>query len=308
MPSVPERLPITAQLAQSGVVAILRGSDRPPSRSRLADAGRGRGDLPGAHPDHAGRGRRAGAGPGRAEQRRGARHGQRDRRRPGGGVPGRGRRLPGQPRRVRRGARSTRPSTGWPAIPAAGPRPSCSRRGGWARRRSSCSPRHRAARATSRTCARPCPTSPWSRPAASRWIRSPTTSQPARWPSDSAVRWWATRWTAGRSVRWRNAAARRAGGRARRAGSEMSPGLVTAGETMGLVVQGAPGSPRNGEPMTFGMGGSESNVAIGVRRLGLPATWIGRVGADPPGRPHPARAARRAGAGDRRDRSVARPG
>ena len=63
----------------------------------------------------------------------------------------------------------------------------------------------------------------------------------------------------------------------------MSPGLVTAGETMGLVVQGAPGSARNGEPMTFGMGGSESNVAIGVRRLGVPATWIGRVGADPPG-------------------------
>jgi 2-dehydro-3-deoxygluconokinase len=35
--------------------------------------------------------------------------------------------------------------------------------------------------------------------------------------------------------------------------------------------------------MTFGMGGSESNVAIGVRRLGHEATWIGRVGADPPG-------------------------
>ena len=63
----------------------------------------------------------------------------------------------------------------------------------------------------------------------------------------------------------------------------MSPGLVTAGETMGLLIQGAAGSPRNGEPMTFGMGGSESNVAIGARRLGLPATWIGRVGADPPG-------------------------
>ena len=60
-------------------------------------------------------------------------------------------------------------------------------------------------------------------------------------------------------------------------------GLVTAGETMGSVVQQAPGSPRNGEPMTFGIGGSESNVAIGVRRLGVPATWIGRVGADPPG-------------------------
>lgn len=60
-------------------------------------------------------------------------------------------------------------------------------------------------------------------------------------------------------------------------------GLVTAGETMGLVIQAAPGSMRNGEPMSFGIGGSESNVAIGVRRLGVLATWIGRVGADPPG-------------------------
>ena len=60
-------------------------------------------------------------------------------------------------------------------------------------------------------------------------------------------------------------------------------GLVTLGETMGLLVQGTPGVPRNGEPMTFGIGGSESNVAIGVRRLGVPATWIGRVGDDPAG-------------------------
>src|ERR1700761_1295703 len=60
-------------------------------------------------------------------------------------------------------------------------------------------------------------------------------------------------------------------------------GLVTLGETMGLVVQGSPGAPRNGEPMSFGIGGSESNVAIGVRRLGVPAAWIGRVGDDPAG-------------------------
>jgi 2-dehydro-3-deoxygluconokinase len=52
---------------------------------------------------------------------------------------------------------------------------------------------------------------------------------------------------------------------------------------MGLLVQTTPGVPRNGEPMTFGIGGSESNVAIGVRRLGVPATWIGRVGDDPAG-------------------------
>ena len=60
-------------------------------------------------------------------------------------------------------------------------------------------------------------------------------------------------------------------------------GLVTAGETMGLLVQATPGVPRNGEPMSFGIGGSESNVAIGVRRLGVPATWIGRIGDDPAG-------------------------
>lgn len=60
-------------------------------------------------------------------------------------------------------------------------------------------------------------------------------------------------------------------------------GVVCAGETMGLVVQAAAGAVRNGEAMTFGIGGAESNVAIGVRRLGIAATWIGRLGADPPG-------------------------
>jgi 2-dehydro-3-deoxygluconokinase len=60
-------------------------------------------------------------------------------------------------------------------------------------------------------------------------------------------------------------------------------GLVTLGETMGLVLQAQSGPVRNGEPMSFAIGGSESNVAIAVRRLGLPATWIGRVGGDPIG-------------------------
>lgn len=64
----------------------------------------------------------------------------------------------------------------------------------------------------------------------------------------------------------------------------MTPsGLVAIGETMGLMVQAVPGRPRTGEAMTFGMGGAESNVAIGVRRLGVPATWIGRLGDDPAG-------------------------
>ena len=61
-------------------------------------------------------------------------------------------------------------------------------------------------------------------------------------------------------------------------------GLVTLGETMGLITQQGVGHVHNGEAMRFGMGGSESNVAIGVRRLGVPATWIGRLGADPAGR------------------------
>lgn len=60
-------------------------------------------------------------------------------------------------------------------------------------------------------------------------------------------------------------------------------GLVTLGETMGLMTQQGLGHVHNGEAMTFGMGGSESNVAIGVRRLGVPSTWIGRLGDDPPG-------------------------
>lgn len=63
-----------------------------------------------------------------------------------------------------------------------------------------------------------------------------------------------------------------------------NPGLVTLGETMGLITQQGVGHVHNGEAMTFGMGGSESNVAIGVRRLGVPATWIGRLGDDPAGR------------------------
>jgi 2-dehydro-3-deoxygluconokinase len=35
--------------------------------------------------------------------------------------------------------------------------------------------------------------------------------------------------------------------------------------------------------MRLGMAGAESNVAIGVARLGVPATWIGRLGDDPIG-------------------------
>jgi 2-dehydro-3-deoxygluconokinase len=54
-------------------------------------------------------------------------------------------------------------------------------------------------------------------------------------------------------------------------------GLVTFGETMALVASGALAHATSAE---VGMGGAESNVAIGVRRLGGRAAWIGRVGED----------------------------
>ncbi|UWE11281.1 sugar kinase [Actinacidiphila bryophytorum] len=62
-----------------------------------------------------------------------------------------------------------------------------------------------------------------------------------------------------------------------------TPGLVTLGETMGLVTAGEIGSLEYARTFTYGIGGAESNVAIGVSRLGAPATWIGRLGADATG-------------------------
>jgi 2-dehydro-3-deoxygluconokinase len=60
-------------------------------------------------------------------------------------------------------------------------------------------------------------------------------------------------------------------------------GLVTLGETLGLLVAEDVGPLSLARGMRLGMGGAESNVAIGVARLGVPATWIGRLGADPVG-------------------------
>jgi 2-dehydro-3-deoxygluconokinase len=57
-------------------------------------------------------------------------------------------------------------------------------------------------------------------------------------------------------------------------------GLVTLGETMALFTGERPGPLRHADTMRVGIAGAESNVAIGVRRLGHPAAWIGRVGAD----------------------------
>ncbi|GAA3447470.1 sugar kinase [Planomonospora venezuelensis] len=56
--------------------------------------------------------------------------------------------------------------------------------------------------------------------------------------------------------------------------------LVTLGETMALFTARRVGLLRHAREFDLGVGGAESNVAIGVTRLGLRAAWIGRVGAD----------------------------
>lgn len=55
-------------------------------------------------------------------------------------------------------------------------------------------------------------------------------------------------------------------------------GVVTLGETMGLLT--VPASGRVAAPVVLGIGGAESNVAIALARLGVPATWLGRLGDD----------------------------
>jgi 2-dehydro-3-deoxygluconokinase len=60
--------------------------------------------------------------------------------------------------------------------------------------------------------------------------------------------------------------------------------LVTFGETMGVLAADEVGPLRNGHRMVLAMAGAESNVAIGVSRLGHTAAWSGRVGNDPIGR------------------------
>ncbi|MGW0810581.1 sugar kinase [Nonomuraea sp. NPDC002799] len=56
--------------------------------------------------------------------------------------------------------------------------------------------------------------------------------------------------------------------------------LVTFGETMALFAARRTGPLRFARDFDLGLGGAESNVAIGVARLGHRAAWAGRVGAD----------------------------
>jgi 2-dehydro-3-deoxygluconokinase len=63
----------------------------------------------------------------------------------------------------------------------------------------------------------------------------------------------------------------------------MTPRVATVGETMALMRTRDIGSLRHVSDLVLGIGGAESNVAIGLRRLGIDAKWLGRVGDDPLG-------------------------
>ncbi|SCX00241.1 MULTISPECIES: sugar kinase [Mycobacteriaceae] len=63
----------------------------------------------------------------------------------------------------------------------------------------------------------------------------------------------------------------------------MTPRVATLGETMALMRTRDIGSLRHVSELVLGIGGAESNVAIGLQRLGIEAQWLGRVGDDPLG-------------------------
>jgi len=61
-------------------------------------------------------------------------------------------------------------------------------------------------------------------------------------------------------------------------------GLVTLGEHLGRLVSWAEGPLRPGGTTQVSVCGAEATVAIGVRRLGFDAAYLGRVGDDAFGR------------------------
>jgi 2-dehydro-3-deoxygluconokinase len=57
-------------------------------------------------------------------------------------------------------------------------------------------------------------------------------------------------------------------------------GVVTIGQTMGVLTSLAVRPLEHGSHLRLGIAGAESNVAIGLSRLGIPTTWVGHLGAD----------------------------
>ena len=58
------------------------------------------------------------------------------------------------------------------------------------------------------------------------------------------------------------------------------PYVLTLGETMALMSSPEAGPLAHAAMLRLGIGGSESNVAIGLQRLDVQAVWCGRVGDD----------------------------
>jgi 2-dehydro-3-deoxygluconokinase len=56
--------------------------------------------------------------------------------------------------------------------------------------------------------------------------------------------------------------------------------VITAGETMALVVPSGPGRLRHATNLSLSIGGAESNLAIGLARLGIPVSWVSVLGDD----------------------------
>jgi 2-dehydro-3-deoxygluconokinase len=61
------------------------------------------------------------------------------------------------------------------------------------------------------------------------------------------------------------------------------PRVVTFGETMAMLRSAQVGSLAHLPSLDVSLAGAESNVAIGLQRLGVPSAWVSRVGDDPLG-------------------------
>lgn len=59
--------------------------------------------------------------------------------------------------------------------------------------------------------------------------------------------------------------------------------VLTFGETMGLIAADDIGPLAYARTFSYGIGGAESNTAVGIARLGGEVTWLGRVGRDATG-------------------------
>ena len=60
----------------------------------------------------------------------------------------------------------------------------------------------------------------------------------------------------------------------------MTTGVLTIGEGIGVLRTRGIGTLALERELTVSTGGAEGNVAIGLARLGVPVTWLGRVGDD----------------------------